>query len=32
VGFLGLALVVLTGRLLGPATKRFRHPPKGKSA
>jgi putative intracellular protease/amidase len=32
VGFLGLALVVLTGLLLGPATKRFRHPPKGKSA
>ncbi len=32
VGFLGLALVVLTGRLLSPATKRFRHPPKGKSA
>jgi putative intracellular protease/amidase len=32
VGFLGLALAVLTGRLLGPATKRFRHPPKGKSA
>ena len=32
VGFLGLALVVLTGRLLGPATKRFRHPPKDKSA
>jgi putative intracellular protease/amidase len=32
VGILGLALVVLTGRLLGPATKRFRHPPKGKSA
>jgi putative intracellular protease/amidase len=31
VGLLGLALVVLTGRLLGPATKRPRHPTKGKS-
>jgi putative intracellular protease/amidase len=32
VGFLGLALAVLTGRLLGPATKRFRHSSKGTSA
>jgi putative intracellular protease/amidase len=31
VGFLGLALAVLAGRLLGPATKRFRHSPKGAS-
>jgi hypothetical protein len=32
VGFLGLALAVLADRLLGPATKRLRRPPKGKSA
>ena len=32
VGLLGLALAALTGRLLGPTTKRFRHSPKGKSA
>jgi putative intracellular protease/amidase len=32
VGLLGLVLAVLTGRLLGPATKRYRHSPKGKSA
>ncbi|MDQ3793365.1 MAG: DJ-1/PfpI family protein [Actinomycetota bacterium] len=32
VGLLGLALAVLGDRLLGPATKRFRHPPKGKGA
>jgi putative intracellular protease/amidase len=32
VGLLGLALAVLTGRLLGPATKRFRRSPKGTSA
>jgi putative intracellular protease/amidase len=32
VGLLGLALAVLTGRLLGPATKRFRRSPKGKGA
>jgi putative intracellular protease/amidase len=32
VGLLGLALAVLAGRLLGPATKRFRHSSKGKSA
>jgi putative intracellular protease/amidase len=32
VGLLGLALAVLTGRLLGPATKRFRRSRKGKSA
>jgi putative intracellular protease/amidase len=32
VGLLGLSLAVLTGRLLRPATKRLRHPPKGKSA
>jgi hypothetical protein len=32
VGLLGLALAVLTARLLGPATKRFRRSPKGKSA
>jgi putative intracellular protease/amidase len=31
VGFLGLAIAVLTGRLLGPATKRFRHSPRGTS-
>jgi hypothetical protein len=31
VGLLGLALAVLTGRLLGPATKRLRHPPEGTS-
>jgi transcriptional regulator GlxA family with amidase domain len=31
VGFLGLALAVLTDRLLGPATKRLRHPPEGTS-
>jgi hypothetical protein len=29
VGLLGLALAVLTGRLLGPATKRFLHSSKG---
>jgi hypothetical protein len=28
LGLLGLALAVLTGRLLGPATKRFRRWPK----
>jgi hypothetical protein len=32
VGLLGLAVAVLTGSLLGPATKRLRHPPEGKSA
>jgi putative intracellular protease/amidase len=32
VGLLGLALAVLIERLLDPATKRFRHSPKGKSA
>jgi hypothetical protein len=32
VGLLGLAIAVLTGRLLGPATKRFRRSPKGKGA
>jgi putative intracellular protease/amidase len=32
VGFLGLLLAVLTVRLLGPATKRFRHSSKGTSA
>jgi putative intracellular protease/amidase len=32
VGLLGLTLAVLTGRLLGPATKRFRRSPKGTSA
>jgi putative intracellular protease/amidase len=32
VGLLGLALAVLAGRLLGPATKRYRHSPKGTSA
>jgi putative intracellular protease/amidase len=32
VGLLGLALAVLVDRLLGPATKRFRHSPKGTSA
>jgi putative intracellular protease/amidase len=32
VGLLGLALAVLGDRLLGPATKRFRHPPKGRGA
>ena len=32
VGLLGLALAVLTGRLLGPATKRIRRSPKGTSA
>jgi hypothetical protein len=31
VGFLGLALAVLTVRLLSPATKRFRHSSKGTS-
>jgi putative intracellular protease/amidase len=31
VGLLGLVLAVLTGRLLGSATKRFRHSPKGTS-
>src|SRR3712207_6180790 len=32
VGLLGLALAALTGRLLGPTTKRFRPSPKDKSA
>jgi putative intracellular protease/amidase len=32
VGLLGLAIAVLTGPLLGPATKRFRRSPKGKGA
>jgi transcriptional regulator GlxA family with amidase domain len=32
VGLLGLALAVLVDRLLGPATRRFRHSPKGTSA
>jgi putative intracellular protease/amidase len=32
VGLLGLALALLTGRILGPATKRFRRSPKGESA
>ena len=32
VGLLGLALAVLVDRLLGLATKRFRHSPKGTSA
>jgi len=32
VGLLGLALAVLIGRLLAPATKRFRRSPKGTSA
>ena len=32
VGLLGLALAVLVERLLDPATKRFGHSPKGKSA
>jgi hypothetical protein len=32
VGLLGLALAVLGDRLLGPATKRFRHPPRGRGA
>ncbi len=32
VGLLGLALAALTGRLLGPATKRFRHSSKGTGA
>jgi putative intracellular protease/amidase len=32
VGFLGLALAVLVDRLLGPATKRLRRSPEGKSA
>jgi putative intracellular protease/amidase len=31
VGSLGLALAVLTGRLLGPATKRFHYSPEGTS-
>ena len=31
LGFLCLALTVLTGSLLGPATKRLRHPPEGTS-
>jgi putative intracellular protease/amidase len=32
VGLLGFALAVLTGRLLGPATKRFRRSPEGTGA
>jgi putative intracellular protease/amidase len=32
VGLLGLALAMLVDGLLGPATKRFRHSPKGTSA
>ena len=31
VGLVGLALAVLVERLLGPATKRFRHSPEGTS-